>query len=373
MSVKFVVTHKGAPGGEKSEERVVEADEIVLGRGDAATVKLPEPTVSRAHSKITRDGALYFLEDLGSAYGTRVNGQPLPHGEKRLLRNGDVIAVGPYDVAFNRVASAPEQVPAGADATAFIARQAVKGAMKGLASGQGPYLRSMAGKDEGQRYPISDAKELVLGREDGCDIVLTDDMVSRRHAKVRRDWSGTHVEDLGSRNGVTVNKKRIAAPVTLHDGDKIEVGAARFLYLDPSEVREVGAPKAAAAAAAANDDGEGTVPHAMDDIVAAAIEAPASDAGSAAPASDAAADVAEAEPAPPGPGPRAAAPPGPPEDPAEDAEAAAEPPASQARRIVGRLPAAVSREGARHLVPIVLGVLLALGCLGFLIALLLGV
>ena len=109
--------------------------------------------------------------------------------------------------------------------------------MRGLGSGEGPYFRIMNGPREGQRIELSDAQELVFGREDGVDVVLKDDLVSRRHAKVRRDWSGTHVEDLGSRNGIKVNKKRTTRK-TLKDRDELEIGGVRLLYMDPSEVRE---------------------------------------------------------------------------------------------------------------------------------------
>ena len=76
--------------------------------------------------------------------------------------------------------------------------------------------------------------------------LVEDDLVSRRHAKIRRDWSGVTIEDLGSRNGIRVNRKKTTS-APLKDRDEIEVGNTRFLYLDPSEVREVPVPVAPAA------------------------------------------------------------------------------------------------------------------------------
>ncbi len=52
--------------------------------------------------------------------------------------------------------------------------------------------------------------------------------------KLRRDWSGTHVEDLNSRNGIKVNKKKVNRK-TMKDGDELEVGNVRLLYVDPSD------------------------------------------------------------------------------------------------------------------------------------------
>src|SRR6185295_1122862 len=61
-------------------------------------------------------------------------------------------------------------------------------------------------------------------------------------AKVRRDWSGTHVEDLESRNGIRVNKKRIKG-ATLKSQDELEIGNVRLLYLDPSAVGDARRPE----------------------------------------------------------------------------------------------------------------------------------
>ncbi len=236
MAVRLTVRQRSEAGGaDAGRDQLLDEDVITLGRDTACQVVLSQMAVSRNHARITRDGTLFFIEDLGSSYGTQVNGKSLPRGEKRLLRNGDVIVIAQFDVTFDRVADAAQAGKP--DKTAFIARHVVKDVMRGLGSGEGPYFRVMNGPREGQRIEIADAQELVIGREEGVEVVLKDDLVSRRHAKVRRDWSGTHVEDLESRNGIKVNHKRVKRK-TLRDRDELEVGGIRLLYLDPSEVRE---------------------------------------------------------------------------------------------------------------------------------------
>jgi pSer/pThr/pTyr-binding forkhead associated (FHA) protein len=215
---------------------VLDEDVILLGRDKTCQVQLTEQAVSRTHARISRDGALFFVEDMGSSYGTKLNGKGLPKGEKRLLHNGDTIAIAQYDVVFDRVTEAPKTDGAH-DKTSMISRQVMKDALRGIAQTEGPYFRVMNGPKEGQRIELSGAQELVFGRDEDVDVVLTDDLVSRQHAKVRRDWSGTHVEDLQSRNGIKVNKKRVLRK-TLKDSDELEIGGLRLLYLDPSDVRE---------------------------------------------------------------------------------------------------------------------------------------
>ncbi len=234
MSVRLTVKQSSEAGG-RSTEHVLEEPIITLGRDKGCQVVLAQQAVSRNHARITQEGNLFFLEDLGSSYGTQVNGKPLPKGEKRLLRNGDVIVIAQFDVRFDKVADLPHDVDS--QKTSFVARNMVKDVMRGLSGDEERYLRVMNGPREGERIEIGDAQELVIGRDDSADVVFRDDLISRRHVKVRRDWSGTHVEDLGSRNGIKVNRKRTTRK-TLRDGDELEVGGVRLVYVCPSEAPE---------------------------------------------------------------------------------------------------------------------------------------
>ncbi len=235
MGVRLTVKRRAEAGGAEKPHVVTLAEDVItLGRDDQCQVVLAQSAVSRSHARISRDGALFFLEDLGSSFGTLLNGARLKKNEKQLLRNGDLIAIAQFDVVFDRVAEVSE----GSGNTMFVSRNLVKDVMKGLQSGgEQPYFRVMNGPRESHRIEIGDAQEYVFGRDDTADIVLQDDLVSRRHARVRRDWSGTHVEDLESRNGIKVNKKKVKK-VTLKDRDELEIGGVKLLFLDPSEVRE---------------------------------------------------------------------------------------------------------------------------------------
>lgn len=68
------------------------------------------------------------------------------------------------------------------------------------------------------------AGETVLGRDDGCDVVLQDRSVSRRHAVVAVRAASATIRDLGSRNGTWVNGARIVDERKLRVGDRIELG-----------------------------------------------------------------------------------------------------------------------------------------------------
>ena len=253
MGVRLTVKMKSGSGADQTKTVLLDEEIITFGRDQTCQVVLAQQAVSRTHARISRDGTLFFLEDLGSSFGTSVNGQKLPKGEKRLLRNGDVIAIAQFDVTFDRVAEGSSEDVSGK--TSFLSRKVVKDVMKGLAAGgENAYFRVMNGATEGQRIEIADAQEYIFGRDAAdADIVLNDDLVSRKHVKVRRDWSGTHVEDLGSRNGIKLNKKR-TRKATIKDRDELEIGGVRLLFIDPSEVRED-----PVVMSASQDDDEGTL------------------------------------------------------------------------------------------------------------------
>lgn len=84
-------------------------------------------------------------------------------------------------------------------------------------------LRIVEGPGAGTEYAI--AGPLVrLGRGEENDIVLPDGNASRNHAELVRDASGRYVvRDLGSRNGIFVNRKKVPQAV-LASGDRVTIG-----------------------------------------------------------------------------------------------------------------------------------------------------
>ena len=63
----------------------------IIGRGDVAQVRLRDDGISRRHAMVVRVSGDLCLEDLQSANGTRVNGQPIT---RHVLRDGDKIQLG---------------------------------------------------------------------------------------------------------------------------------------------------------------------------------------------------------------------------------------------------------------------------------------
>jgi len=67
--------------------------------------------------------------------------------------------------------------------------------------------------------------DTIIGRDPVAQIVLDSVQVSRRHARVHVEEQRATVEDLGSRNGTSVNGERVTGAVTLRDGDEITIAS----------------------------------------------------------------------------------------------------------------------------------------------------
>ena len=68
--------------------RVEVVDDIVVGRDPSCTLVLPDATVSRRHAafRIAQDGGL-ALEDLGSTYGTWLDGRRIERAPLRAVES----------------------------------------------------------------------------------------------------------------------------------------------------------------------------------------------------------------------------------------------------------------------------------------------
>ncbi|MDP9404009.1 MAG: FHA domain-containing protein [Actinomycetota bacterium] len=128
-------------------------------------------------------------------------------------RTEGYVFVGPVEVTLE----ADESVTAGTFLVAGEVREAPGGGVVG----------SLVLPD-GARVAITD-EAVTIGRLSDCDVPVTDESVSRRHAEVRRQGNDVVVVDLGSTNGTKVNGVGVRQR-RLADGDEIIVGSTRLRF-----------------------------------------------------------------------------------------------------------------------------------------------
>jgi two-component system, cell cycle response regulator len=85
-----------------------------------------------------------------------------------------------------------------------------------------PVLIVISGQEVGTRRPVDGS--LVIGRDPDVDLVLSDALISSRHARLEDRGDSWTLVDLGSTNGTTVNGEK-GTEFQLKHGDKIVFGA----------------------------------------------------------------------------------------------------------------------------------------------------
>lgn len=75
---------------------------------------------------------------------------------------------------------------------------------------------------------LAHKKEVMIGRDEDCDIVVKDTKASRKHCKLTRDENQIVLEDLGSKNGTFVAGQRISGKAVLQLNQSFKVGDTVF-------------------------------------------------------------------------------------------------------------------------------------------------
>jgi ABC transport system ATP-binding/permease protein len=184
---------------------------FVIGRANNTDLVLNCPEVSRRHCRFFRKRGAWFVEDLGSRYGTVVNGDSV--SGRKPLRSGDQILVGRVTLAFDLTGEEDSDVPELDDVVLYKSEPV-------------------------ETIPVK--TDLVFGRGDEVDVVLDDPVISRLHAKIEIRPDGCRLCDLQSRAGSFVNGRRFAEHEMVI-GDQIRFGSFSFLY-DGKNLRRVRRP-----------------------------------------------------------------------------------------------------------------------------------
>jgi pSer/pThr/pTyr-binding forkhead associated (FHA) protein len=116
-----------AEGKESGREFTFDQPQVVIGRNAECDVVLYDPGVSRKHARIFHEGESYFVEDMGSSNGTKVNGTLVKRQE---LADGDAVTLGPVVFKFGAAAEDPIEKTTAAsvvdESTRIVQRSSVR-------------------------------------------------------------------------------------------------------------------------------------------------------------------------------------------------------------------------------------------------------
>jgi pSer/pThr/pTyr-binding forkhead associated (FHA) protein len=90
------------------------------------------------------------------------------------------------------------------------------------------FLEQIKGEGAPSRFNLS-AEEMIVGRDQGADICVGGESVSRKHARIRQRNQEYVIFDLDSSHGIYLNGIKVHSAV-LRDGDVLQLGDAVFVY-----------------------------------------------------------------------------------------------------------------------------------------------
>jgi pSer/pThr/pTyr-binding forkhead associated (FHA) protein len=90
-----------------------------------------------------------------------------------------------------------------------------------------------SGEQKGEYLPLG-RRTNVIGRAEALPMQILDDMVSRKHLRIRYDEkTGEHsAEDMDSKHGVLINNRKLTALTVLKEGDEIRIGQTTLMFTE---------------------------------------------------------------------------------------------------------------------------------------------
>ena len=179
-----------------------------IGREDGCNLTINDPSVSNLHAKVIYKGSKYYLKDLGSEFGTSVNGQRIT---QKQIACGDILKFGSIEMEI-------------ADPLFELTGQ------------KKAYWSLIADSSwlSGQEFPlnITSGGRITIGRDNNSDLVFPGTHLSRTHAEIVIQKGKLILRDLGSSNGTYVNDRRIKER-EIHPGDRIRLDVYSFKVFGP--------------------------------------------------------------------------------------------------------------------------------------------
>lgn len=214
----------------------MDKDAIVIGRDEeAADILIDNPSVSRRHAQIRKEGMGWVVEDLGSSNGTYLAGEKIQGPER--LAIGDEIGLGKFSIVFGKevgdAAAAPSPAPGtppvvgGTEGTMQIKSHEVKELLKEAERKRRAHLVWESGGQKGQHY-LSEAPAAIFGTSELCDVRVP--KAPKHHVVAINRKAGCEVRCLHAWTKMKVNG-RATNLATLKDGDVAEIGGLKLTFV----------------------------------------------------------------------------------------------------------------------------------------------
>lgn len=209
--------HKMAQLVDQNNGSVIDINhwETSIGKSKSNDIVLPMPSVSRFHAVLAKKQNEWVVTDTFSKNGILVNGEKIDG--RQVLEDGDVIEIGGVPLKFQCAEAVSVESKKEMRNTAVQSRVVAYAVLVDTKSRRPVYIKQ---------------KDVLIGRDSGCDIQILSDTVSAQHARIHETSRGWALSDLDSHNGTKLNGRYINQPQLIFDEDTVTFGDRVFIFYE---------------------------------------------------------------------------------------------------------------------------------------------
>ncbi len=214
---------------------ISEGQLLTIGRGSDADVIVDNTAISRQHSSLELKGGVYYITDLYSLNGTRVNGERIEASVP--ITKEDTIEIGkfrlqPAETAehladYLESSSAPDLN----DATIFVGSRARKSSTQEVRTAKGgPGLTATGGDVTPPVLSLAGRDSVKVGKDPSCDMVIKGFLVAKAQFYIISREGRFYLVPQSSWTKTKINGVKVTDEHQLRKGDLIEVGKNRMRF-----------------------------------------------------------------------------------------------------------------------------------------------
>lgn len=214
---------------------IKEGQSLTIGRGSEADIVIDNNAISRQHSCLELKGGVYYLADLYSLNGTKVNGEKIESSVP--IAKTDQIEIGkftlrPFDADNEAASGSYSATPAVNDETVFVSSKSATPVGQGrVPRNNAQYLLTVIGGQASPKELILDGKTSVkIGKDPSCDIVMAGFLIARTQCYIIKKENKYFLIPHSSWIKNRINGVKITDEKELRKGDLIEISSVKIRY-----------------------------------------------------------------------------------------------------------------------------------------------
>jgi len=206
-----------------------EGQTLTIGRGQDADVMVDNTAISRQHTSIELKGGTYYLTDLYSLNGTKVNGKKVVSAVP--IKKTDLIEISKFTLQPAETLLAEETVesfssgPDSLDETIFITSKQKNKARPGQYR-----LKVISGNAIPKELAIGNKDSIKVGRDHSCDMVISGLFLGKTQFFITKHKKSIAIIPQSGFRKTRLNGQKLTGEKKLRKGDIIQAGGVSIEF-----------------------------------------------------------------------------------------------------------------------------------------------